>query len=775
MVGVDPDALAGCVAWGSAEDLVGLADGAAVTSWPSRVGPSLDSTAGGTAPVFVAASWATMPGVRFTAGSVLRRVSGMPAGFLASAAGGTVLVFARSRQASQTSTLLTVSTATSWAARVALRLAAASGTSYIGAAGRRLDADTVQSIAGGGTFQWSVLDALAPHALAVRVDHTAGRSQVMQDGVQVHGSSSWLTTGVTSATGAAALSVGCATGDATSGFIGDVHEWAVFDRALTEGEIAQVSARWMQRYGLAPQPAAPAVLPWDIDLAALKASDRQTTGCWYSPIPVSRDNGSQPDDWARLFVSPDGTAVSNQAAIGGLWRDRPKVRPVRPESNWWLKDHIDLALWMQARGLDGMATDVISTTAESGRHWTWNRVHAMAGLLTGFRVPFFLDGDGWENNHTAAETAALIAALDGFGSGWKLPDGRTVIYVFAPELCALPGQTPVGTVSSPVDESCTMRVFFDAVDAELRALGITPAWMFAPISGWNNYKEALRGLAWAGSWWGAGNPYSSRNAAADATTATADGFVWAQPVKPQDVRPRDRIYDESGGTQNLRAQIEGAITGGASILNITTVGDWNESSGIEPSEGSPAGWGSLLSYWVAWWKLGSPPPIVREGVAVLHRKHPRTATPTDTRNTSLMAPRAGTSPRDDVEVCTWLTAPSQVTVTVGSTTTVVTAPAGFSTRNVSLAAGQVSAAVTRAGVPVVAVTSPHTVTLTPTVQDPLRYQALAVADTPVIPDPVPAETGVAIARVFAGAGQRVVIERINADGTATRVLLSQVN
>lgn len=774
MVGVDPSEVTGCIAWGSAEDIT-AADGAAVTSWPARVGPSLDSTSGGTAPTFAATSWGTMPGVRFTAGSVLRRVSSMPAGFLSGAPGVTLLVFARSAQASQTANLITATTATAGTSRDSLRLAATTGKSFVSAVGRRLDADTASQLTGGGTFQWSWLDNIEPHSLSLRVDHATATSMIHQDGVQIHGSTSWGTTGVTSATGSAALSVGCSPADAMSGFVGDIHEWAVFNRALTEGEIAQISARWMQRYGLAPQPAAAAFLPWQVDLAALQGSDRQVTGCWYSPVPTSRDNADQPDDWARLFVSPDGTAVSNQAAIGGLWRDRPKIRAPRPQSNWWLKDAVDVARWLMSRGVDGVATDVISTTAEYGRHWVFNRCHAVAGLLTGLRVPFFLDGDGWRNNHTAAETADLIVALEGFGAGWKLPDGRTVVYVFAPELCALPGQTPVGTVTSPVDESSTMRVFFDAVDAALRARGVIPAWIFSPVSGWANYKDALRGLTWAGSWWGAGNPYLSRNAAADGATAAADGFVWAQPVKAQDVRPRDRLADESGGTQNLRAQVEGAIASGARLLNVTTVGDWNESSGIEPTETSQTGWGSLLSYWVAWWKLGSPPPIIREGVAVIHRKHPIAAAPTDTRNTALMSWRSGTSPRDDVEVCTWLTAPSRVTVTVGSTVTVIDAPAGFSTRNVALAPGTVTAAVSRSGTAVVQVTSPVTVTTTPTVQDLLRYPALAVADTPIIHDPVPAESPVAVERVWGGTGRRVVIERINPDGSRTRVRLTRVN
>ena len=776
MVGVDPDALSGCIGWGSAEDIL-LMTGNAVTSWPSRVGPDLDSTAGGVAPTYQANAWGNAGGVRFAAGAVLRRVAAMPGGFAGGLAGCTVLVFARSRQASQSCHLLTVSTAAAAGnARYSARLAATTGTSYIVAAGRRLDADTLQSTSGGGTFQWSVLDSLRSHAVSVIFDHTRTDAIVQQDGVQVHGSTSWLTAGTSTAGGAQALSVGCSPADAANGFTGDIFEWAIFSRALAEGEVGQVAARWMERYGLAPSPVTPAVVPWELDLPALKASDRQTTGCWYSPIPVSRENEAQPDVWARAFVSPDGTATTGQAAMGGLWRDRPKVRAVRPESNWWLLDHVELAQWMQARGIDGVATDVISPTAESARHWTWNRVHAMSGLLTGFAVPFFLDGDGWENLRTAAETADLIQTLESYGAGWKLGDGRTVVYVFAPELCALPGQTPIGTVSSPASESSTMRVFFDAVTVALQARGIEPAWLFCPISGWDNYKDALRPLAWAGSWWGSANPNGSRNATTHGNQAASEGFVWAQPVKPQDVRPRDGIADESGSTENIRTQIGGAIASSASVLNITTVNDWNEATGIEPTEAVPQGYGTILSYWIAWWKLASPPPIVREGVAVIHRKHPRAAVPLDPRNTDLMTWRSGTLPRDDIEVITWVTAPSKLTMTVGGVTSApIDIPAGYSLRNVPLGVGPVIAAVTRSGVDVVQVTSNHPVVARPQVQDFTRYPTLAVADTPVIAEPEAAEAPIALARVWAGTGRPVVVERIQPDGTRKRVDLSRVN
>lgn len=746
-VGVDPSDLAGCIAWGAADDLDGLVDGASVTSWPARVGPDLTSSSGGTAPTYVASGEGGMPGVRYGAGSVLRATSGL-AGFLTGVAGMTVLVFARAEASASNANLLVVTTS-GGLGRLGLRT---SSLAITGSA-RRLDSDTAAGPSGTGALGFNKTDTVQAHAMALTVDLSAQRARTFLDGVWTNESTGILSAGVTSSTTPTALAVGCAAGDATSGWVGVVYEWAVYSRALSEGEVGRVTARWLDRYGLIPAPVATPPLPWDLDLAALKASARQTTGCWYV-TPVSRDNAAQPDVWQSAYVDPNGQSAAF-ANIGGLWRNRPAIRPPRPEASWWLIDAALLVRKLQAAGLDGAAPNFISTTAESGRHWHFNRTNAMASLLTGFRAPFMMDGTATKNNLTVAQHADLILALDSYGSGWTLPDGRKVVYAYSPESCALPGQTAIGTVSSPASTTSTMRVFFDALDAELRSRGFIPAWLFVPIPTPSNYRAALDDLAWAWSWWGAGQAYNSRNAANDATSAHTAGKVYAQPVKMQDVRPRDRAADEGGGTEALRMQFGGAISAGAEMINVNTIGDFFEGTSFEGTEGTGDGWAHYMSYWTAWWKQGSPPPIVREGVLVSNRKHLIAAVPTDARNTSLMTFRAGTAPRDDVEVCTWLTAPATLTVAVGSNAPVViSAPAGFSTRNVPAAVGPVVASVTRSGIDVVSVTGVP-LTATPTVQDLGRYPRMAVAEPPMLPTTVDAEVGLALDRVWAGSGRHV--------------------
>ena len=138
-----------------------------------------------------------------------------------------------------------------------------------------------------------------------------------------------------------------------------------------------------------------------------------------------------------------------------------------------------------------------------------------------------------------------------------------------------------------------------------------------------------------------------------------------------------------------------------------------------------------------------------------------------------MSWRPGTAPRDDVEVNTWLTAAGTVEVTVGGVTTTISAPAGYSVRSVPLRNGTVSARVIRSGREVVQVTSRHTVGV-PTVQDRLRYPTLAVATETQQVD-APAETPLALGRMWAGSERRIVTELVRPDGRRVPVVFSRRN
>ena len=68
----------------------------------------------------------------------------------------------------------------------------------------------------------------------------------------------------------------------------------------------------------------------------------------------------------------------------------------------------------------------------------------------------------------------------------------------------------------------------------------------------------------------------------------------------------------------------------------------------------------LMSYYLVWFKTGTPPTITRDQVYLTHRTQPFAAKPSYPQ-TLLMSLRGGTPARDTVEALTFLTAPGTVT------------------------------------------------------------------------------------------------------------------
>jgi hypothetical protein len=187
-----------------------------------------------------------------------------------------------------------------------------------------------------------------------------------------------------------------------------------------------------------------------------------------------------------------------------------------------------------------------------------------------------------------------------------------------------------------------------------------------------------------------------------------------------DTRPKDSIYDEAYNTENLRLMWSGAINYGADWADHVTWNDYSEHTEFSPS--THIGWGPLniSSYYITWFKTGTPPPIVRDVLYLSHRIQPYAATPTGGQ-TSLMQLRSGSSPpRDTVEVLSFLTAPATVTVKVGANTHTYDAPAGLFAKTYPLAIGNVSATAARSGAKAAEVLSPFPVVSAPVVQD-LNY------------------------------------------------------
>lgn len=118
------------------------------------------------------------------------------------------------------------------------------------------------------------------------------------------------------------------------------------------------------------------------------------------------------------------------------------------------------------------------------------------------------------------------------------------------------------------------------------------------------------------------------------------------------------------------------------------------------------------------------PLIVRDTVYLTHRTQPAAAKPMGGQ-TKLMAPRSGTStPRDSVEILSFLTGAATVNAIVGGTAKTYQVRAGLQAQLYPLANGTNKVSVVRSGTTTATVTSPWTVVAAPVVQD-LQYHAVS--------------------------------------------------
>jgi hypothetical protein len=197
------------------------------------------------------------------------------------------------------------------------------------------------------------------------------------------------------------------------------------------------------------------------------------------------------------------------------------------------------------------------------------------------------------------------------------------------------------------------------------------------------------------------------------------------PVAVQDVRPDQRLYNEAGNTETLRATWGRAIQHDADFALLTTWNDYSESTSFAPSIAHGYAYLDISSYYQSAFQTGTYPTIKRDAIYLTHRIQPYQAVPA--HESDRMQPWPGphrTAPRNTVETLTFLTAPATVTVHVGNEKYTYHAPAGVDANLFDLASGSISATAKRDGARIAKVDSPYVVTSRVGIQD-LQYYAVA--------------------------------------------------
>ncbi|QKG22662.1 glycoside hydrolase family 71 protein [Actinomadura verrucosospora] len=445
-------------------------------------------------------------------------------------------------------------------------------------------------------------------------------------------------------------------------------------------------------------------LPFDLPpTATLRSSTHKVFAHYFTAYPVSLDNkAADTDYYTRNYLNPAGEGGIHQA-YGGLLRDRPLPRaPI--SGDYKLEDMKQEVRSAIAAGLDGFTVDLLNlSTTSVHRQRVDLLIKAAEQVDPGFKIVLMPDMTATQiKSYDAAGLAAELNKLAASPAVHRLGDGRLVVSPFKAE-----NRTPS---------------WYADFNAAMAKLGTKVALVPLFLNFTANY-QAYASVSYGFSNWGNRSPNQQGGIAGAISASHGLGKVWMQPVAVQDERPNQAVYDEADNTENLRTTWQNAISGGADWVQLTTWNDFSEGTQFAPSAHNDGAYLDLASYYLTRLKTGQWPAIVRDTLYLTHRTHAAALNPTAGGQTKFMVPRSGTStPRDTVEILSFLTAAGQITSSIGGTTTTYNAPAGVQAHLFPLANGTNSATAIRSGKTTASVTSPFTVTANPPVQD-LQYNA----------------------------------------------------
>lgn len=407
---------------------------------------------------------------------------------------------------------------------------------------------------------------------------------------------------------------------------------------------------------------------------------------YFTPYPISLDNAPPSRDYyARNYLQPGGEG-GKFSAYGGLLRDRPIPRdPIG--GDWRLEDAKTEVRQAMGGGIDGFAVDLLGF---GGFHWDASKrmLRAAEQVSPSFKIMLQPDMTSGVGGASASLMADKLAELSRSSATYRLSDGRVVVSPFAAERKSTGYWREVMSLMSSRH----------GVNTALMPLFIDPApnlKKFAPIS-------------YGMGEWGMRDPGGIKARPDYAGTARSLGQKWMSSISVQDVRHTQRIFDEAGNTEALRASWQRALDDKAQFALITTWNDYSESTSIAPSADHGYAFLDINAYYSTRFHTGSYPAIRSDALYVSHRVHDYQMVPTQqSKRARLRSSR--TPARNTVEVLSFLTSSAEVRVQVGSKTHVYTAPAGVSAKTFPLRTGVVAASAKRSGSTVASVTSPDPV------------------------------------------------------------------
>ncbi len=421
------------------------------------------------------------------------------------------------------------------------------------------------------------------------------------------------------------------------------------------------------------------------NLVALRASPKKVFAHYLTPFPVSLDNLAAPGDYyGAQYLSAQGEG-GKFAGSGGYIKQRPLPRNVLETQAWVRSDAEQDVRRAVAAGLDGFSLDLL---ASSGVHWdrAQRMLDTAAAIDEGFRILLMPDMEA-EFKAQPGNVLTVVRALARHPAAYRLPDGRLVL--------------------APFNAQNQSAAWWKAQMDTLHAEGIEVA-LWPVFQAWSRYAAAFAPISLGISDWGDRSPGLNRNWRSAAGQAHDMGLRWMASVSPQDARPKDLLYWESGNSENYRVMWDNAIAGGADWVQVVTWNDYSEATEVAPSSGTQWSFYDLTAYYTAWFKTGKPPRIAKDVIYYFHRRHASTATPDLSRQTRRYAAGGGSDPvADQVEALVFATLESTLRITLAGNVTERIVPAGLSSVRVPLSSGTPVFELVRGGSTVASVRSAY--------------------------------------------------------------------
>jgi hypothetical protein len=436
--------------------------------------------------------------------------------------------------------------------------------------------------------------------------------------------------------------------------------------------------------------------------ADLAKSPRKVLVHYFPFFVLSYENAPlDMDHWAE-FTSRKGIN-GRFADIGGYTRERPLTPTRSNHPNWRYIDAAVDILRAQLIGADAFGVDVPAISSGARPSQVRILCATAAAIAPGFRIAFEPGTASLnQSNATAADLADELADLGTCPAAYRMEDGRLLVMPFGPDL-------------KPVE-------YWMEVLERLRKRGERVAFVPDFLDLGRNLDRFLS-LSSGVTFWGPRDPDAAEVGPLRAMeqNARSKSPLWLQPVAPQDVRPKASIFWEAANTQLFRALWMQAIRDHVQYVHVLTWNDYGETTEIEPSSGIQFLFYDLSAYFVTWFKLGRPPPIVSDAIYYSHRteiyvdgEHPK-------RDDKPFKQMGVTPMNNAVEMVAMLGEPATLEIEVAGETLRLAAPAGLSVFKVPAKPGRPIFRIRRRGALVVEKTSDWTIEDHPTKANPAYF------------------------------------------------------